>query len=447
MFGSKLAVLCTLLCAALSARADETLEQGGGANAPSETAGVKPNSTLIACKGYEPPWSMELGMSAARLTPSLGAQQSLRGKLTEIGAFNTYAWRGPAEDGSGDVVALVLEGACSDTLSGERSLLTARVSLPDGSVLAGCCRHLSTSTASALEPQTQPPPAVARSERVRAPTPSTGETATGLLPVGTKVKLRQVDGPTVPLRKSARISSGNILAKMRAGEIATVEQAIAREGTQWYFLAFSRQNTKGWVMGDLVESLSPVALAQAPAASMMGDAPAIQVPSLSNPDRIEALTTAIPRTSGAAPKAVDPNRKRTTAGDQGPVFDDPLAPVSETWWRDPLPQLPLIDACLQKAKLQGGSVIKLSATPDGGRQIFLRDALFQRITCTVRPGQPPQVRALDVHEPFPHVSATIFTRAPGNPFSGDCYSNQRLTDPSHHLIGWLSHVKPGKRCR
>ena len=369
---------------------------------------IDPDPTLVACRGDEPSWSMELGASSARLRFGLGSTLALSGRLSIL--KETYAWRGAQTPGSAEVMAIVLESAC--TLGGNRTRfpLLARVSLPDGTLAAGCCQRT---------------PLAALREPPRANTASSvaGEAFGALLPAGTKVRLRDVDGATVALRKSARISSGNILAKVKAGQIAIVEQATAKEGMNWYFIAFPRGDLKGWVMGELVEPQDGAQTSIASAAAARPSEPGS-------------------RTVPGNPASSEPSPVSPSA-----VMSERWAPLRGQWWRSVLNYLPVIDACIQKTQARTASVVSLEATKDS-LEVFLRDSLHQRIACRVQPDGAVQARAVDMDEPFPSSSGPIFTRAPGNPPNVSCYSSQRVIDAkTRSSAGWLSYLKPGKRCR
>jgi len=94
------------------------------------------------CFGNEPSWSLQFnGQGQARLTLPDQRAVDIRGLTTRLDVLNEQAWRGRATVGkSGDVVAFLRESACSDGMSDEKHPVTARVSLPDGRLLAGCCR-------------------------------------------------------------------------------------------------------------------------------------------------------------------------------------------------------------------------------------------------------------------------------------------------------------------
>jgi heat shock protein HslJ len=96
----------------------------------------------LICFGNEPSWSLQFTQQGrARLTLPDQQAVDIRGQTTRIEALSEQAWRGRATAGkSGDVVAFLRESACSDGMSDAKHPVTARVSLPDGRLLAGCCR-------------------------------------------------------------------------------------------------------------------------------------------------------------------------------------------------------------------------------------------------------------------------------------------------------------------
>jgi heat shock protein HslJ len=96
----------------------------------------------IVCFGNEPSWSLRFdGGGRATLAFPDGKPVEYRGRETRLDFLKERAWRGtPAGDAKAVVVAFLRESACSDTMSDTAHPLSARVSLPDGRLLAGCCR-------------------------------------------------------------------------------------------------------------------------------------------------------------------------------------------------------------------------------------------------------------------------------------------------------------------
>jgi heat shock protein HslJ len=96
----------------------------------------------LICFGNEPSWSLQFSEGGrARLMLPDQKPAEYRGRETRLEPLKEQAWRGkPASGKGGVVVAFLRESACSDGMSDTKHPVTARVSLPDGRLLAGCCR-------------------------------------------------------------------------------------------------------------------------------------------------------------------------------------------------------------------------------------------------------------------------------------------------------------------
>jgi heat shock protein HslJ/uncharacterized membrane protein len=96
----------------------------------------------LVCFGNEPSWGLRFdGGGRATLSFPDGKPVEYRGSETRLDFLKERAWRGtPAGDGKSVLVAFLREAACSDGMSDATHPLSARVSLPDGRFLAGCCR-------------------------------------------------------------------------------------------------------------------------------------------------------------------------------------------------------------------------------------------------------------------------------------------------------------------
>jgi heat shock protein HslJ len=96
----------------------------------------------LVCFGNEPSWSLRFDAHGqATLAFPDGKPVEYRGRETRLDVLKERAWRGsPAGDAKAVLVAFLREGACSDGMSEAKHPLSARVSLPDGRLLAGCCR-------------------------------------------------------------------------------------------------------------------------------------------------------------------------------------------------------------------------------------------------------------------------------------------------------------------
>src|SRR5262245_32786615 len=98
-------------------------------------------SPRLICFGNEPNWSVAFDApgQARVMTPNASPAQ-YRGRETRNEPLRESAWRGSAKGRSGDLVLMMREAACSDQMSDMTHPVVARLSLADGSFLAGCCR-------------------------------------------------------------------------------------------------------------------------------------------------------------------------------------------------------------------------------------------------------------------------------------------------------------------
>ena len=98
-------------------------------------------SAASLCFGNEPSWSLDFSTPGeARLTLADAEAAVYRGRETRNEPLQESVWRGALASGGGDLVVFLAETACSDGMSDDSHPATARVSLPDGRFLAGCCR-------------------------------------------------------------------------------------------------------------------------------------------------------------------------------------------------------------------------------------------------------------------------------------------------------------------
>jgi heat shock protein HslJ len=121
------------------------------ASAPVAAFSAEPQ---LICFGNEPSWSLQFS-ERGRAKLLLPEQKSLdyRGRETRLDFLKEWAWRGkPASGKGGELVAFLRESACSDGMSDTQHPVTARVSLPDARLLAGCCRIPVSSNASTPVP-------------------------------------------------------------------------------------------------------------------------------------------------------------------------------------------------------------------------------------------------------------------------------------------------------
>ena len=96
----------------------------------------------LICFGNEPSWSLQFneGGRAQLMQPDQKSAE-YRGREIRLKPMKEQAWRGkPASGKGGVVVAFLRKSTCSDGMSDTKHPVTARVSMPDGRLLAGCCR-------------------------------------------------------------------------------------------------------------------------------------------------------------------------------------------------------------------------------------------------------------------------------------------------------------------
>lgn len=115
--------------------------QRAGAAPPAATGGM-PGAFI--CTGNEPSWRLEIDGEGAEYS-RLGAapeKQALAGRQRTLDFLRPRltVWRGAASGVAKDLVAFVSEERCADTMADKTFPYSARISLPDGEVLAGCCR-------------------------------------------------------------------------------------------------------------------------------------------------------------------------------------------------------------------------------------------------------------------------------------------------------------------
>ena len=100
----------------------------------------------LRCAGNEPGWVLSIAGADATLTrmgdPAPGGT-ALTGAATALDFLDPPArlWRGASAADTGDLVAVVTERQCFDTMAdGPAMPFSAIVSAADGAVLTGCCR-------------------------------------------------------------------------------------------------------------------------------------------------------------------------------------------------------------------------------------------------------------------------------------------------------------------
>jgi heat shock protein HslJ len=94
----------------------------------------------LMCFGNEPFWSVDLTEPGlARFATPDGESVLYLGAASRRDYLGETLWRGTSDEGR-DLVVWLRDSACSDNMSDTQHPVTARVSVPDGRFLAGCCR-------------------------------------------------------------------------------------------------------------------------------------------------------------------------------------------------------------------------------------------------------------------------------------------------------------------
>jgi len=94
----------------------------------------------LICFGNEPSWSVDLTEPGVARVASPGEDPVIyRGTATRHAFLPETLWRGSPATGR-DLVVWLQDSTCTDNMSGTKLPVTARVSLPDGRFLSGCCR-------------------------------------------------------------------------------------------------------------------------------------------------------------------------------------------------------------------------------------------------------------------------------------------------------------------
>jgi len=102
----------------------------------------------LMCFGNEPSWGLALEQpGTAQLMLPDAPPTAYEGTDTRLEPLRERVWRGRLAGGTGsDLVAFLREAECSDGMSDVKHPVVARVSLPDGRFLVGCCRLVASGT-------------------------------------------------------------------------------------------------------------------------------------------------------------------------------------------------------------------------------------------------------------------------------------------------------------
>ena len=198
-------------------------------------AGETVAPAAFACRGNEPFWSLSMDGGAATFSRLTGAaepeKRDLIGRLTALDYLDPRirVWRGKEAAASGDLVAVITEMRCLDTMSdGEgQSEFAHRVliSLPDGDVLVGCC-NAATRTGSAGSE--------AANRMVALPAKQADDWSRHLIdfPPAMRACLGQTPGPAPRVTVAWAMNHGMIGMRTRNGEGGWFECVAERQGSR-----------------------------------------------------------------------------------------------------------------------------------------------------------------------------------------------------------------------
>lgn len=136
-----------------------------GATALAQDA--RPLPSNYVCTGNEPSWKLEIagnGATWSGLAGTAAEERRYKGDLTSVPKATTpfVVFRGRLDAGLRELVAMISQEACKDTMSTEgptkgQFAFSARVSLPQGDVRTGCCQP-SGADAAYVPPAAAPTP-------------------------------------------------------------------------------------------------------------------------------------------------------------------------------------------------------------------------------------------------------------------------------------------------
>lgn len=115
---------------------------GAFAETPPKAATIQPGeATAFVCRGNEPFWGLDIENGLARWRTPEESGRLLDGRLTALdwSRPGLTVWRGRGAEEAGDLVAMIADEACPDSMADYDWQATARLSLADGAVVLGCC--------------------------------------------------------------------------------------------------------------------------------------------------------------------------------------------------------------------------------------------------------------------------------------------------------------------
>lgn len=222
------------------------------------------------CRGHDPGWELRGGGDGrAAWLPARGTRRDLAGDAADLAAEGVVVWRGRAGGGDpgGDLVAVMLKGACTDPAAGEVSTHSAVVSLPwAAGVVVGCCSYgagapgVEASTTAAApgtegvpgeDTGTTPVTVVAATPAEVAAPAATSEPAARPLAAGSSARVVGPARERVYVRLDASERAA-IAGSVRGGQAVVVGEAADRGDWTWYRVSGKGVPDRAWIRGDLL---------------------------------------------------------------------------------------------------------------------------------------------------------------------------------------------------
>jgi hypothetical protein len=359
-----------------NARATLTLALGLALSAPVSAA------ESFLCRGDDPTW--ELGGSGGSTVLKLdGKGRSLVGAVTSLSAEGVVVWRGRGSDEPGEVVAVMIEGACIDDKDGRTGPHAAVLSLPGPRALVGCCSFGGQGAEAAAAPA-QPPAA---------------DGGTAALTASGKARVRGPASKRVNVRSQPELKASQVVARLPGGTEVTITEQREVGGQAWYRVEAPGLTGPGWIRGDL---LAPAAAADAEGAP--------------------------------EPEPSPPAAPATPAGGK----------ATEDWSRHVVELMPAIRACLDATPTKPVTVTKAWPMNRGMVGVRLRNGRGQRLECVVpgAGGRPASYKTLaPAARLLPGEGQPVLTPGARLKPAGKCWRNEPVTLPGEtRPAGTLSYL-------
>jgi uncharacterized membrane protein len=148
-----------LACAAAQTGAPAGSAPAAGSASPSALPYALPQLPDMVCWGHTPDWSIQFGSWGTRYLGIDQPDRNFLGDFHWVPEDAAWVWQrtvGFAESTSPDLTAVIKRSSCADSVTKKTFPYSARVGLPQGDAVSGCCRNLKADEAP-IGPQGVPP--------------------------------------------------------------------------------------------------------------------------------------------------------------------------------------------------------------------------------------------------------------------------------------------------